>query len=311
MNDATQPDERERRRAESAREELAERIACTLPEDGTAEIHPGIFLSRASRPTELAPVLFKPAFCLIAQGSKQVILGEEVFRYDPGHYLIATVDLPTICRIIEATDERPYLGFRMDLDGSLVASVMLESGTEVRDGEQSVRAMNVSPTGADLLDAAVRLVRLLESPTKDNFLISLVTREIVWRLLMAGQGARLKYMSGGDPHRISKAIKLLRENFDRPLKIESLARSIGMSVSSFHHHFKAVTGMSPLQFLKQIRLQEARRLMLSEGLDAASAGFNVGYEDPSYFNREYKKLFGAPPQRDIARLRTELATSRA
>jgi len=307
MNGANYLQEREKQRMESAREELAERIARALPEEDVLEVFPGVFLGRASQPTELAPSLFNPTLCLIAQGSKQVLLGEEVFRYDPGHYLIATVDLPVICQVVEATKERPYLSFRMDFDAPLVASVMLESGIEIKEDETNVRAMNVSPTSADLLDAVVRLVRLLDAPSRNSFPASLIAREIVWRLLMEGQGTRLKYTSGGDAQRISRAIKYLRENFDKPLRIESVARSVGMSASSFHHHFKAVTGMSPLQFQKQIRLQEARRLMLSEGLDAASAGFNVGYEDPSYFNREYKKLFGSPPRRDIARLHSSSA----
>ncbi len=171
-----------------------------------------------------------------------------------------------------------------------------------------MKAMDVSPMDANLLDAVVRLVRLLDTPVEGKVLAPLIIREIVFRLLMGGQGARLSHLlaSGADTHRISKAIGLLRENFDQPLRIDDIAHELGMSVSGFHHHFKSVTAMSPLQFQKQIRLQEARRLMLGEDLDAASAGFRVGYEDPSYFSREYKKLFGAPPQRDIAKLRSNL-----
>jgi len=159
-----------------------------------------------------------------------------------------------------------------------------------------------------LLDAVVRLARMLDTPDEIQVLAPLIIREIIYRLLRGEQGARLSHLlsSEGDARRISKAVKQLRENIDQPLKIENIAREIGMSVSGFHHHFKSVTAMSPLQFQKQIRLQEARRLMLGEDLDVASASFRVGYEDPSYFSREYKKLFGAPPQRDIARLRSSL-----
>jgi AraC-like DNA-binding protein len=159
-----------------------------------------------------------------------------------------------------------------------------------------------------MLDAVVRLVRLLDTAVEPKFLVPLTMREIIYRLLAGGQGARLGHLlaSAGDTRRISKAIGHLREHFDEPLKIEMIARELGMSVSGFHHHFKSVTAMSPLQFQKQIRLQEARRLMLGEDMDAASAGFRVGYEDPSYFSRDYKKLFGAPPQRDIAKLRSHL-----
>jgi AraC-like DNA-binding protein len=185
---------------------------------------------------------------------------------------------------------------------------MMESGIEIKKGDASAKALDVGPTDANLLDALVRLVRLLDSPFEGKVLAPLIIREIVFRLLTGGQRARLGHLLAlaRDAGRISKAIGHLRENFDQQLKMDNIARELGMSLSGFHHHFKAVTAMSPLHFQKQIRLQEARRLMLGEDLDAASAGFRVGYEDPSYFSREYKKLFGAPPQRDIAKLRDNL-----
>jgi AraC-like DNA-binding protein len=299
---------REAQRLQSYREELIERMARAIPDDGILEVFPGFFLGRSSQPTEMLHSVFKPAFCVIAQGSKQVLLGEEVFRYDPGHYLISTVDLPIISQVIEASKERPYFSFRLNLDASLVVSVMMESDIETKKGDASVKAMDVSSIDANMLDAVVRLARLLDTPDEIQVLAPLIIREIVYRLLRGEQGARLSHLlaSAGDTRRISKAVEQLRENFDRPLRIDDIARELGMSVSGFHHHFKSVTAMSPLQFQKQIRLQEARRLMLGEDLDAASAGFRVGYEDPSYFSREYKKLFGAPPQRDIARLRSSL-----
>ena len=296
---------REKQRTQSNRDELVERMARALPEDRILEVFPGLFLGRASQPTEKVHSVIKPAFCIIAQGSKQVLLGEEVFRYDPGHYLISTVDLPIVSQVVEASGERPYFSIRLNLDASLVASVMMESGIEIKKGDASVKAMDVSSTDANVLDAVVRLVRLLETPDEIQVLAPLIIREIVYRLLRGEQGGRLSHLlaSAGDARRISRAVEQLRENFDQPLRIDDIARELGMSVSGFHHHFKSVTAMSPLQFQKQIRLQEARRLMFGEDLDAASAGFRVGYEDPSYFSREYKKLFGAPPQRDIARLR--------
>jgi AraC-like DNA-binding protein len=283
-------------------------MARALPEDGSLDAFPGFRLSRSSKPTEPVFSVYQPAFCFVAQGSKQALLGEELFRYDPGHYLIFTVDLPVVFQVEEASKERPYLGLRINLDSSLVASIIMESGIEMKKGDASVKAMDVSPMDADMLDAVVRLVRLLDAPVECKVLAPLIIREIVFRLLVGGQGSRLNHLlaSGGDTHRISKAIGHLRENFDQPLRIDDIARDLGMSVSGFHHHFKSVTAMSPLQFQKQIRLQEARRLMLGEDLDAASAGFRVGYEDPAYFSREYKKHFGAPPQRDIARLRSNL-----
>jgi len=299
---------REEQRTQSNREELAERIAQALPEDGTLDVSPDFRLARSSRPTAPVHAVYEPAFCFVAQGSKQALLGEEVFRYDPGHYLIFTVDLPLVFQVEEASKERPYLGFRLNLDPSLVASVMMESGIEIKKGDASAKALDVGPTDANLLDAVVRLVRLLDSPFEVKVLAPLITREIVFRLLMGGQKARLGHLLAlaRDAGRISKAIEHLRENFDRQLKMDNIARELGMSLSGFHHHFKSVTAMSPLQFQKQIRLQEARRLMLGEDLDAASAGFRVGYDDPAYFSRDYKKLFGAPPQRDIIKLRSNL-----
>ena len=300
---------REAQRVQSNREELLERMARVLPEDGAFEALDGLSLARLSKPMESVNALYEPAFCFVVQGGKRVLLGEEVFWYDPGHYLIFTVGLPVVFRVEEASEERPYFGMRLDLDPALVASVMMEAGAETRKSDAGVKAIGVSPVDADLLDAVVRLVRLLDTPGGQKVLAPLVKREIVYRLLAGGEGARLGHLlasSRGDTRRISRAIGHLREHYNEPLKMEEIARALGMSVSGFHHHFKSVTAMSPLQFQKQIRLQEARRLMLGEDLDAASAGFRVGYEDPSYFSRDYKKLFGAPPQRDIAKLRSNL-----
>ena len=290
------------------RDELIKRMHSAIPEDGVLEVMPGIILARSSKLTEHVHSVFTPAFCVIAQGSKEVLLGDDLFRYDPGHYLISTVDLPIVSHVVEASPERPYFSFRLNLEAPVVASVMMEAEIKIKKGDASVKAMDVSPVDATMLDAVVRLVRLLDAPDEIQVLAPLIIREIVYRLLRGEQGARLGHlMTAGDTGRISKAVGHLREHFHEPLRIENIARELGMSVSGFHHHFKSVTAMSPLQFQKQIRLQEARRLMLGEDLDAASAGFRVGYEDPSYFSRDYKKQFGAPPQRDIARLRENVA----
>lgn len=289
------------------RQELLERMARAVPDDGAREVLDGLFLARLSKPTESTLAMYEPAVCFVVQGGKQVLLGEEVLRYDPGNYLLFTVDLPVVFRVEEASHEEPYFGLRLNLAPALVASVMMEAGADTRKGDASAKAIGVNRVDADLLDAVCRLVRLVDDPGGQRVLAPLVKREIVYRLLTGGEGARLGHLvasSRGDTRRISRAIGRLRESYDEPLKIEEIARDLGMSVSGFHHHFKSVTSMSPLQFQKQIRLQEARRLMLGEDLDAASAGHRVGYEDPAYFNRDYKKLFGAPPQRDIARLRS-------
>jgi AraC-like DNA-binding protein len=246
-----------------------------------------------------------PAFCVIAQGSKEVLLGDHRYRYDPAHYLIATAALPVASRITEASPERPFLSVLLKLDPTLVGSVMVEAAHPAPRGHSAVTAIDVSRLDAGLLDALVRLVRLLDAPTDARFLAPLLKREIIYRLLIGAQRSRLGQVAAfaGPTRRISEAIERLRNDFDQPLYIEHIARELGMSVSGFHHHFRALTAMSPLQFQKHLRLQEARRLMLGEGLDAASAGYRVGYGNPSHFTREYKRLFGAPPMHDIEQLR--------
>lgn len=310
MNATTQ---RQADRMQADREEIAGRIARMLPRDGTMEVQPSLHFTRSSRPNEPIHGFAEPGLCVIAQGSKDISLGEETFRYDPAHYLITTVGLPLSGQIVEASVERPYLGFRLVLDPSVVTSVLVESGLVQPRGDGSETALDVSPLDAGLLDATLRLVRLTDTPSDPRgyrVLAPLVVREIVYRLLTGAQGNRMRHLAtlGGQAHRMVRAIKTLHENFDKPLRIEAIARELAMSVSGFHAHFKAVTAMSPLQFQKQLRLQEARRLMLSGNLDAAEAGYRVGYEDAAHFSREYKRHFGEPPVRDVQRLR-ELATA--
>jgi AraC-like DNA-binding protein len=298
--------EREVRVTQAGRQELVKRVVRAVREDGTVEAPGGLSLLRYSSPTPKDHGLSSPALCVIAQGSKEVWLGDDRYRYDAHHYLITAAALPTASRVTEASEERPYLGVVLGLDPALVGSVMVEAGHPAPGDRTAVRAFDVSPLDAGLLDAVVRLVGLLDSPADEaSFLRPLVTREIVFRLLKGEQGDRLRQIAvlGGHGHRIARALERLRLDFDRPLRIEDVAREVGMSVSGFHHHFRAVTAMSPLQFQKRMRLQEARHLMLSEDLDAASAGHRVGYSDASHFTREYKRLFGAPPMRDVERLR--------
>jgi AraC-like DNA-binding protein len=296
--------EREAHRVQANREELVERIARVVREDGLVEPLKGLYLSRSATLKSLHSVS-NPSFCVIAQGSKEVFLVNERYQYDPAHYLLFTAELPVVSQVIEASQERPYLSLRLDLDPTLVGAVMVDSGHTVPPSDADVKAINVSLLDSSLLDAVVRLVRLIDTPTEAPVLAPLIKREIVYRLLIGQQGDRLRHIAvlGGYTPPIAKAIEQLRQNFDQPLRIDDVAREIGMSVSGFHHHFKAVTAMSPLQFQKQVRLQEARRLMLGEHLDAASAGYRVGYDDASYFNRDYKRLFGLPPMRDVERLR--------
>jgi AraC-like DNA-binding protein len=297
--------EHEAYRLQAGGEELVERITRAVREDGTVEPLKGLLLHRASAPKEPLHTVYNPVFCMIAQGSKEVFLGNERYVYDPAHYLLVTAELPLVAHVCDASQERPYLSLRLELDPTLVGSVLVEAGHFSPRSHADVRAIDVSPLDASLLDAVVRLVRLLDSPAEARFLAPLITREIIYRLLMGKQGDRLCHIAvlGGHTHRIVRAIKRLREEFDQPLRIGDIAGELGMSVSGFHHHFKTVTGMSPLQFQKRQRLQEARRLMLGEHLDAASTAYRVGYDDASHFSREYKRLFGSPPMRDVERLR--------
>jgi AraC-like DNA-binding protein len=302
--------EREVRVAQAGREELAERVGRFVRKEGVIDLPGGLRLLCASSPTELGHGVSFPAFCMVAQGSKEVLLGDDLYRYDTNNYLITAASLPIASRITEASEQRPYVGVVLGLDPALVGSVMVEAGHPAPGEKAAVRAFDVSPLETDLLDAVLRLVRLLDAPAAEaRFLRPLVTREIVFRLLEGEQSGRLQQIAvlGGHAHRIAGALERLREEFARPLRIEDVAREAGMSVSGFHHHFKAVTAMSPLQFQKRMRLQEARRLMLGEDLDAGSASRRVGYGDASQFSREYKRLFGAPPARDAERLR-EAAT---
>ena len=305
--------EGEPQRLQASREELVERIARAIPEDGLIQPLPGLHLGRVSTPLERIHSVLEPSFCVIAQGSKAVYLGDSRYQYDPFNYLLTTLGLPRVSQVLEASKERPYLSLRLELDPNLVGSVLVEAGHVIPVGSTDVRATAVSPMDADLLDAVVRLVRLLDSPTDARMLKPLITREIIYRLLMGDQGGRLGHMTvaGGYTSSITQAIQRLRQDFDQPVRVEVLAQEIGMSVSSFHQHFKAVTAMSPLQFQKRLRLQEARRLMLGEDLDATRAAYRVGYNDASHFNREYKSLFGEPPMRDVQRLREETLETEA
>jgi AraC-like DNA-binding protein len=254
----------------------------------------------------------KPSFCVIAQGSKEILLENNRYQYDPSHYLITTVEMPRSSRLLDVSPERPYLSLRLVLDPALVGTIMSETSHTLCQGGPDAganiaRAIDVSALDVDLQDAVLRLVRLLDAPADAPVMVPLITREIIYRLLMGQQGARLRHVAvmGGYTSFIRKAVERLRQEFDKPVRMEELARELGVSVSGLHHQFKAVTAMSPLQFQKQLRLQEARRLMLSEDFDASTAAFQVGYHDPSHFNREYKSLFGVPPIRDVQRLRGE------
>jgi AraC-like DNA-binding protein len=250
--------------------------------------------------------VYEPAVAIVAQGCKRVMLADEIYHYDPAHFLLVSVGLPVAGQVINASPESPYLSLRIDLDPGQLSELILAAGPPEAHGRPQ-RGLAVSQAEPPLLDAVVRLLHLLDSPRDIGVLAPLVLREISYRLLVGEQGPRLRQIAAGNgqARRVATAIRWLKDNFARPFSIEALAREVHLSPSGLHHQFKAVTAMSPLQYQKRLRLQEARRLMLSEALDAASAGFRVGYESPSQFSREYRRLFGQPPQRDLALLRTE------
>lgn len=246
-----------------------------------------------------------PALGLIAQGSKRIMVGDELYVYDPMHYLVSSVDLPVMGQVTGATEDKPYLGLRLDMDVEEITALIRDESLPPPTHADASRGLYVNRLGTPMLDAVLRLLRLMDTPEDIPILAPMIKREILYRLLMNGSGARLRQIALQDSQtqRIAKAIMMLRQNFDQPLRVESIARDVHMSVSSLHHHFKAVTAMSPLQYQKQLRLQEARRLMLIDMTDAATAAHRVGYESASQFSREYSRLFGAPPLRDTRRWR--------
>ena len=267
---------------------------------------PGLSLYRRDEPTQPMSGMYEPSICLIAQGAKRVLLGDETYVYDAQHFLITSVNLPTVAQIIKASRERPWLGLKLKLDQREISQLMVNSNLPPLRTQQSSRGMAIGEVTLPLISAFQRLIDLLAEPKDIPILAPIIQREIVYRLLVGDQGARLRQMAsaGSQSQQIARAIDWLKSHLTNPVRIEDLATQVNMSTSTFHHHFRALTAMSPLQYQKWLRLNEARRLMLSERLDATSAAFEVGYQSPSQFSREYSRSFGAPPLRDITNLRT-------
>ena len=260
----------------------------------------------ASAPSPIIHTLYRPALCIMAQGQKVVRLESESYCYDPLHYLVASVTLPVTGEVTLATADEPYLSLRLDIDPAELGELIASAGPIGVPSRGSGRGLHVDRLDAPLLDAVLRLLRLMEAPRDIAMLAPLIRREILYRLLCSPQGQLLRDIATADSqaHRVNRAIEWLNRHYDEPLRIDELARVANLSTSTLHHRFKAVTAMSPLQYQKQLRLQEARRLMLCGNLDVSSAGYRVGYESPSQFSREYSRLFGEPPVRDLARLRS-------
>lgn len=290
----------------NARKGLGERISrLTARNNRLFTAIPALSLSRWEAPTELTNYMHEPSLCLVAQGAKRVLLGKETYTYDAYHFLITSVDLPVVAQIIEASREKPFLGLVLKIDRRSIAQMLVDSDVPLPRPQQASRAMVVSEVTLPLLSAFERLIDLLGSPEDIAVLAPLVQREILYRLLVGEQGERLRQIgaAGTQSQQIAQAIDWLKGNFNQPLHIDDLASLAQMSTSTFHRHFRSVTSMSPLQFQKSLRLHEAKRLMLTDRMDAASAAFEVGYESHSQFNREYSRLFGAPPLRDVKSLR--------
>jgi AraC-like DNA-binding protein len=284
--------------------ELSALIARHCRDNITATPIPRLTLSRSDVTTELAAAIYYPLLCILAKGRKRVFLGNEVFNFNPETYLVASTDLPVSGQVIEA----PYFGLMLALDRAILAELLLNLPSSPRANAASM-ALAVTPLEEDgLLDPILRLLRLLDEPTHIPALAPLIEREILFRLLLGSRGEMVRQLATpcSQLSHISRAINLIRQRFDQSIRVEELARVAGMSAPSFHRHFREVTTMSPLQFQKQIRLQEARRRLLASATDAASVGFDVGYESPSQFNREYRRMFGAPPGRDMVQQRLKL-----
>lgn len=293
-------------------DELKEAIAQFATEDGIqATPISGLHIVRLSHPSNAVPGVATAALCIVAQGRKRVIAGDRVLNYDAENFLVITVDTPTVGQVVEASPEAPYLCIKLDLDPAEIAALLIDVGGLAPGAGDAEPSLAVSRVTDDLLDPAIRLVKLLGRPGDIQVLGPMIKREILYRLLQTEQATKLQQIAVAESRlqQVNRAIGWIKRNFSESFAIETLAAEARMSTSALHLHFKAVTAMSPLQYQKQIRLQEARRLMFTEAMDAATAGHRVGYDSPSQFSREYARLFGAPPLRDVARLKAGELTS--
>src|SRR5579859_4148456 len=295
------------RSIQDLRAELAKKIAWFI---GASERQitdvPGLLLVRRTAPSAPCSGTYTPSVIVVAQGSKRVDLGQTTFTYDKSRFLLTSIDLPIVSQVVEASDAKPLLALALKLEMPVVRELLSREEVNVRELSSDAPAMVTGEITAELLSSCCRLLDLLANPRDIPFLSGLIQREIIYRLLCGPEGTRLRAIatSGDQSHRTARAISWIRDNYAKPVRVDDLAQIAGMGVSTLHHHFRVLTHMSPLQYQKQLRLQAARGRMLIDGLDAASAAFAVGYESASQFNREYSRLFGQPPMRDIRTLRS-------
>ncbi|KHA75906.1 AraC family transcriptional regulator N-terminal domain-containing protein [Janthinobacterium lividum] len=299
-------------------DEIAALISRHAPRTGDYTTAIGnLTFHRQSSVTESLFHAARPSVAIIAQGAKDVTLGSETFHYSRMQYLLTSVDLPVQVRVVEASVDKPHLCVVLGIDIADVAALLDSESSSESAAQQKIlpatRGISVSDVSAELLDAMLRLVRLLDKPGEIATLAPLIRRELTYRLLNGPVGARLRHMAlaSSQSHQVGQAIDWIKHNYCEPLRIEHLAGMANMSMSSLHHHFKAITAMTPMQYQKLLRLQEARRLMLVEQIDAGTAGYRVGYASESQFSREYSRQFGRAPMRDVGQVRAQLSGSSA
>ncbi len=288
--------------AAELRAELARKIAAhTRGVAVRATVIPGLTLYRRTDTTACHPASYEPSLNVYVQGRKRISFGGVTYLCDGTHFLLSSIEVPVMSQIVDATPETPLLALQLKLEMPVVREILMQEEFRAQAGQPHGRGIAIGKTTAELLQPCIRLLELLETPDDIPFMGKLMQREIVYRLLRGPQGSRLRAIATWGDHRqrTAKAIAWLKANYAKPLRVDELAAIAHMGTSTLHHHFRALTAMSPLQYQKRLRLVAARERMLIEGTDAASAAFAVGYESPSQFSRDYKRLFGQPPLRDV------------
>jgi len=289
-------------RAVAMRKDLASKIAAHIRADGIeATAVPGLSLYRKSAPTQCTSAAYEPALIVFVQGEKRIIVGGTTLEVNESTFLLTSIDMPVVSQVTKASREEPILAMMLKLEMPAVREILSQEEFRAPEVVSGTRGMAVGESSVELLDACSRLLDLLDAPQDIPFLSNLIQREVIYRLLRGPRGENLRAIAtlGEQSNRTAKAVAWLRENYAKPLRVEDLASVAQMGVSTLHHHFRSLTAMSPLQYQKQLRLHTARVRMLTDGMDAASAAFEVGYESPSQFSREYSRFFGQPPMRDI------------
>lgn len=291
---------------ESLRQQMLQQLLHVITSNGLSDtIIPGVKLYRSDGPTAAAPTIYEPTLCLLVQGSKKIWLGDEQLQYRELQYLLAPVTLPVSGKVITASPDQPYIALSLSLDLRELTDLVIDIAHKVPAPNLPARGIAVGDADLSLMSVFLRLIQLLQAPQDIPVLLPLLKREMLYRLLLGPVGSQLREFTliDSQAHRISKVIDILHQRYNEPLRIKELAEAAHLSESALFQAFKAVTSMSPMQFQKQLRLNEARRIMLYEGLEAATASYKVGYESPSQFSREYSRLFGAPPKADVERFR--------